>query len=476
MYRFLEAANLFSEYEDYPERITNHLIENGILTPNVRQDAGKPQAWRDYQQVLAELGLIYSTKFTEKLFLTPIALMWLDGSIGYSELITTQTFRYQYPNGHKQDISSAVKDELSQHRRNIPDTRTELDAINGVCIKPAVLIFRVLAEIFNAGDSDPHISCHECLHALVPVKTNSLWPEAIKNLEHLRKRGIPPSDGRALRHVAEWFRLLNCTDLFSVDRGILCLTNFAKENIDALLSFCEKHEGKRTFWLEVSDKQRMALSWFNHYGSPDISKMWFKPQIFHDIDYIIENYIDGIDIDSQMNDNPELNFQIDLNEINLDVYEKGAPDIPRIDVRKIYSSYKKRDRSTNLHHKIVKIAASKLIDDGYKVYEDNKSVDILAFKEEIETIVEVKTITPRNISSRIRLGTGQLSEYRYRREIQTTKRPASVLLLSSNIEMPEWYMRYLVNDIQIGLVTYSEGDIFTSRTDGILEKTLEKLR
>ena len=66
--------------------------------------------------------------------------MYIDGTIGYSELFSTQILGYQYPNGHKTDISPAVKSELLQAGMNISVNRTELDANSGILIKPGVLI------------------------------------------------------------------------------------------------------------------------------------------------------------------------------------------------------------------------------------------------------------------------------------------------------------------------------------------------
>ena len=82
LFELLWAAYEFSGENNYGDHITEHLIQRQLLTANVREDAGRPQAWRDYQQILPELGLIVSTRFTKPsvVTVTPVGLMWLDGS------------------------------------------------------------------------------------------------------------------------------------------------------------------------------------------------------------------------------------------------------------------------------------------------------------------------------------------------------------------------------------------------------------
>lgn len=84
-----------------PERINGYLVQNGILTANVRSDSNRIDAWRDYQQILSEFGLLYSTRISKVIRLTPVAMAYLNGNLTYGELITLQILRYQYPNGHK---------------------------------------------------------------------------------------------------------------------------------------------------------------------------------------------------------------------------------------------------------------------------------------------------------------------------------------------------------------------------------------
>ena len=90
------------------ERLNGYLVNNGILTANIRADSNQVDAWRDYQQILSEFGLIYSTRISKVLTLTPIAMAYLNKILSYPELITLQLLRYQYPNGHKSQLSPSL--------------------------------------------------------------------------------------------------------------------------------------------------------------------------------------------------------------------------------------------------------------------------------------------------------------------------------------------------------------------------------
>ena len=94
--------------------INNYLVSHGIVTDNFRSDSMQVDAWRDYQQILSEFGLIYSTKICNRIMLTPVAIAFADGDISYKELITLQLLRYQYPNGHKSQISRSLKSSYEQ--------------------------------------------------------------------------------------------------------------------------------------------------------------------------------------------------------------------------------------------------------------------------------------------------------------------------------------------------------------------------
>jgi hypothetical protein len=479
LFELLQAAHFLGSNENYQDLITMALIEKGYLTANVREDAGIPQLWRDYQQILPELGLIISTRFTDGVSVTPIGLMWLDGAIGYSELITTQCLRYQYPNGHKQDISDSVKIELRNAGRVLPDTRTELDSTSGVLIKPAVLILRILLELNKQGEANPHLSVNECLSALVPIKTNSQWAIALEELRRIRQSEITQHGNRAKRHIQEWFRLLGLSDLFTVSGGNIYLSELAKTKASDLITSLESYEDPASFWIPDSyESSSVALSWFGHFGTPAISAQWFIPDERIDLDYLEENYPEGIETDETDDQGSLLPEIPQIPSIAPQPYQTRSntpytrPQVV-VNVERIAQGRKQQERSSKLHEEIVQLLAGKLQDNGYSVYEDKNSVDLLAMRSgDKEAIIEVKTITKRNFSRHIRLGVGQLSEYRYRRELQMQSRPTGILVISSYVNFPSWTTDYFEEDVKLGLVSRSSQDKFTAHTRGELEKLI----
>lgn len=208
VFALLEAAYRFRQYPNYRVLVNQALVSDGVFTANIRSDSGQVDAWRDYQQILPDLGLIYSTRYIRQPQLTSIGLMYIDGTIGYSELFSTQVLAYQYPNGHKTDLSPAVKGELSQAGITIPSNRTDLDVDSGILIKPGVLILQILVELYRQGYS-PTLDTRECLLALVPTIRNRDWQEAYTRLLQVRQSGdTSGADQRRLRDIQEWFQFL----------------------------------------------------------------------------------------------------------------------------------------------------------------------------------------------------------------------------------------------------------------------------
>jgi hypothetical protein len=474
-YEFLQAAYVYSGTPDFRTQVAEYLVDQKLLTANQRGDSGRADAWRDYQQLLAEIGLIVSSRFVPKnmVTVTPIGLMWLDGTIGYSELMTTQCLKYQYPNGMKLDIQANLSSELEANDITIPPSRAHLDAIFGVRIKPAVLILRVLLELLHQGKTHS-ITADECVKILVPIKTNKEWYTAFQNLLSLRQ--LPNStrtDTRMKRHIQEWFSFLGYTDLFNIvgsSRDVITLSQTAIDNIEQIRELCNYHELDSSFWIPTSDDRReLGLSWFRHYGTPNINEQWFTLQPSET--YISENYPQGIEVD-------EDEFAHKTAEIRLQPYEPRTPNfqpIPHeVDREAIVRGHESRQQNTRLHEEIVALIATKLQKAGYELLEDPNSVDLLASQNNQEAIIEVKTVTKRNIYARMRLGVGQLSEYRFRRQQQVNARPVGILVLSSGTRFPDWLIDYFETDIKLGLLTLSQLETFMAHTRGDIEKLISK--
>jgi hypothetical protein len=483
LFEMLKAAYLYGNTANSDQLITQHLLS--YLPPNIREDAGKPQIWRDYQQVLADLGLIVSTRFTEKIIVTPIGMMWLDGSIGYSEMLTTQSLAFQYPNGQKQDISTRLANLLLENSIARPNTRTELDLLFGIRMKPAVLLLRLLLTLQSEPSTTAYISDKECADVLVGIANNTDWQVALSRLLNARESQIPLEiDKAVLRHIQEWYAWLNATDFFETERTRkgwhLKLSSIALNNIESVQILCQHHEQEETFWLpDEYSAAFLGMSWFSRYGNPDIDSQWYSAD--YGEDYITNNYIDGIEDEASQ---PPAIFDPSLRQwregINLQPYQfekqseiKITQYLPqKIDTESIEQSHKKRQENTRLHENIVRLLAQKLESQGFSVMEDKQSVDLLAIRDEIQAIFEIKTVNNKNLPVRMRLGIGQLLEYRYRRSLQTQYSPISILVISSMASLPSWMFGYLQQEVKMGLVGLKNSQQFHPYTGGILENIL----
>lgn len=479
LFALLVAANIYANHKDAADLITEYMIERGLLPPNIRQE--RPQIWRDYQQTLAEFGLIVSTSFTgDRIVITPIGSMWLDGSIGFSEFMGTQALRYQYPNGYKWQLSGRVREALKAEGASIPDTRTELDAQYGIQVKPAVLVLRVLLELLGNRDRTSHLSARECLAALMPVSRNQDWPQALHNLKKYRNGTSNFIDKASLRHIQEWFRFLNCTDFCRIlNDGSIGLSEYSLQNTSELLSLCKYHEDPSTFWLPLgTNRNENGWSWYNFYGTPDIRSQWLMPVAYlEDEDFVNRNYPEGVEVIENLEGlQAALDWSSHIALKGLE--EKGQAEFEfklrgeRIDIAKLREASFKRQQRTTLHDQIVRQVAERFSHHSYSVKDDPQSVDLLATKGQAEIIVEVKTVTRRSLRNRLRLGVGQLAEYRYRRQIETHNRPTGILVLSSTDVFPKWLIDYFETDLHLGLVSLVRADSFKAHTRGEAEGLL----
>jgi hypothetical protein len=137
---------------------------------------------------------------------------------------------------------------------------------------------------------------------------------------------------------------------------------------------------------------------------------------------------------------------------------------------------RRHQHSSRLHERVVALAAAKLQLAGYEISQDPRSVDLLASRTGTEAIIEIKTVTSNTVRTRLRLGAGQLLEYRYRRQLQTGRRPAGILVLSSALSrvswLPDWIAEYFDEDIHLGLTSLVSSDAFVAHTEGALERLL----
>ncbi|SFC30659.1 DUF262 domain-containing protein [Collimonas sp. OK412] len=268
---FLEsAAQQEGKNGGYAALITASMIDKDLLTPNKRD--GTDDAWRDYQQILAELGLIYSTTVNKTLTLTPIAHAFLSGDLKYSQVMGMQALRYQYPNGQKSTVSSRVRNNLTIEKQfNAPDTLIEFQSDIGVLIKPGLFVLQVLLGLIEAG-SDNYLDIAECQAYLLPYALNSKWEMAVSDILNQRSTGVECRhiNRHARRNLQDWFSFLQRSDIFvKTSTTGLSLSEIAVWNSTMLRKFCDEQQEPINYWQPISYDLNARREWFDWFGKID---------------------------------------------------------------------------------------------------------------------------------------------------------------------------------------------------------------
>jgi len=453
LYKMLECAAQFEgSISDYSAKITDLMVAANILTVNERQ--GKPDAWRDYQQILAELGLIYSTRVCPALTITQIGHLFLAGEIGFSELMGMQAIRYQYPNGQKSVIQNRQRNILSQDGLAIPESLIELQMNSGILIKPAILILRVLVEMIKNGEL-PYLTLDECQAFLISCKKNSEWIDVVKKVLDCRKRNfdLKNINRHARRNIQDWFKFLSKSDFFILkNRDIITLSDFCYSRLEEIERVCEKHERLDSYWIPAGADSSSKLSWFKFYGAYSIDA---ESVNFENLDeeYINKNYIAG---PNEEQDFPQergmLLKPIDFKQLSRQTKIKVPEDFDML-VFNIRSGIQKRHSKTLLHDSLVKDLAEKFIKQGATVESDPGSIDLLAtWPSGEQAIFEMKTVSKKSIQGRLRTAIGQVQEYGYRYLKSAQKNVDKVIVINTKLDESSWQKDFLTNHLNIGLI------------------------
>lgn len=468
LYDFLKCAAAFEgSAADYDDDITNLMVASGILTPNERDGAN--DAWRDYQQLLAELGLIYSTKICRVLTLTELGHLFLAGEIGFSELIGVQSMRYQYPNGQKSIIQHRLRQELALAAISCPDTLTELQASRQMLIKPGTLILRVLIELLEAGHN-PSLSVSECQAFLIPCRTNSEWHIALSEI--VAYRASPSNIDNVYRftrrNIQDWFKFLKRSDFFGNDSSSqISLSAYAMGNSELVKGYCNSQEQIGSFWIPGGFGVPERLQWFDWFGHlPLNAQKALRLDVMNDPDYVDKNYVAGVEEEDEEDGLPSPDFVgVNLRPLDLDHLGRDAPfefngDFAAL-VEGLRKGAQKRHAKTLLHDRIIKELAESFITQGATVESDPDSVDLFStWPSGHSAIFEVKTVTRRSLQGRLRTAIGQVEEYAYRRYSAGHDMSDRVVVLNTELDAGAWQTSFLTDYLGIGLICKASSSYF----------------
>jgi len=393
LYALLYAAYTYASYRSPAERINEYLVANDIVPPNIRRDSQLSDIWRDYQQVLAELGLMYSTRVTGGLIQpTPCGLNFLDNVSSFKEILTSQVLLYQYPNGGKREYA-------------------DVQIANGVLIRPAVLVWRVISLLKQRGD-EPVLTSSEIRDYLMHCCKHEDANFCANAISDARKtgHGLPTNTlTNAGRNASDWITLLTNTLLFKpANQGNLkgiALSTYSFDHWLELNEVMTSLEADSTFWNPPFIDESIRREWYSFYGAMrlDIS-LPLEGENIGEVgnDLGVEEsevpYAVATGIVLKQFDSTRLNF----NKEN------------RLTQGKTIESSYDADMVTNqhrLHDSMVVYIANHCLAKGAVVLDDPKSLDLFVLYDSVEFLIEVKTITPHNYIKRLRYAIGQLLHY-----------------------------------------------------------------
>jgi hypothetical protein len=458
-YDLLKCAAPFEGFAgDYASGITQLMIAANILTKNVRDGQASP--WRDYQQVLPELGLIYSTTVSKTLILTELAQQFLAGEITFPELITSQSLRYQYPNGQKSTIQTRQRTELEAAGLPVPDSYIELLQINGVLVKPGALILRVLLEL-QRQKHIAKVSVSECLAFLLPCKRNADWPYAFAEIVQSRSENSANLDlyhRHARRNIQDWFKFLGKSIFFYNAEDWIGLSVHALNNLAAVDQACAVEEEVTSFWVAPSSDQAGRSNWFEWFGHIPLDSQAKQPADTSDETEDVVNHIavgeeTTTEARSLLMGDGGISLQpIDIDHLGRNPEFMFAGDITAL-IEGLRNGAERRHAKTLLHDRIVRDLAERFARQGATLQSDPNSIDLHStWPDGSSALFEVKTVTKASLQGRLRTAVGQIQEYAYRRVLHGAPKSDRIVVINSELTAAEWQTTFLVDHLKIGLI------------------------
>jgi len=465
LYHILWAANEFSRNDDPAADINNYLIVNAQLTANVREDSGQPEGWRDYQQMLSELGLIFSSKLTSLVTLTTLGLAYLDGSMSFSEIMTLQALRLQYPNGHHLQMSPPLKNAIAGTPFAAARNNAELQHRAGVQIRPAVLAWRVLRRL-QQRNSAAEISIDEFESYLMRCSTNAEFPACADAIIRARTQGVtlPALGDRQRRNAQDWMKFLNNTTVFTAtdDRQpVLSLSAFGMQHAEEIDAMCTALETSSTFWKPGAISKADRTRWYAEFGAIDLAVPEL-PKTEAEAKAEKAEFVEGEEQeDTRIPKSLPGGGRVELRAfqgIEIQQSNNQLPNMGNLTIQSVYSAELTKT-AHRLHDQMVLLIAQTCEAKGATVFDDPDSVDLLVQHQQREFIVEVKSVTPRNFIARLRYALGQVLHYDFLRSADSQLPRRKVIALTANVPSNSWSVRFLNNHLDMDLLTLESGKL-----------------
>ena len=452
LYHLLWAATTYADAQDPATDINQYLIANQLLTRNVRSDSGQPEAWRDYQQILAEFGLIFSHEVIDRIRPTPVGLAFLDGALSFHELMAYQALRFQYPNGHHVDIAANHRRVLATTAFAPATTITAVQELAGIRIRPVVLAWNVLRRLEQAGEvgaltvSDLETYLFRCAtHDDTDACVNAIFRNRRKDVT------LPTLGPTARRNAQDWVKFMLLTGLFSGIAGRSAhvkISAFARGNSVEIDSVCDLLARPETFWHPSDLDHIDQMEWYAYFGTVDLS----VPLT------LLAQEPGAHDAASREETETNETESAAAREIQLSQFEPIVPATAGANTETIESVYSAElaNSAHRLHDAMVNLIATQCTSRGATVLSDPFTVDLLVQFRAKEFIVEVKSVTSRNYIPRLRYAIGQLFHYDYLRSLASEIPRRCVLGVTGQVPPESWTVHFVTNHLDFDLLSLQD--------------------
>jgi hypothetical protein len=462
LYKILAAAAEHSDSADPKGAINAYVIANDIFTADIRE--GHPAAWRDYQQVLSNLGLMYSTQVRRKITITPLGLSYLDGALGFSGAMATQALRLQYPNGHNLVPPDEVAGTVFKDAGKLPNVQ----AMAGMRLRPAVLVWQVI-RILGQEPAEQFLTLDEMQRFLVRCSIHTDAAPCAATVLAARHGGpnlalVGGDDDR--RMLQEWLRLLAHSKLFAVianaGGSLIRLSLYSEAHSEAIDGLCAELVEDADFWEPHGLNRSDRMSWYTFIGSIDARLELDGLEESGEVP-TADEFVGGQEADLSKELHLGQLGNVHLRDFDPANYGAVVPGDPDKKIENVYSA-ELLASATRLHDAMVVLIGKTALARGAAVSDDPNSVDLLITYDGAEFIVEVKTVAGRSLIGRIRAAVGQLLHYDYMRSVQVGGQRRKVLAIAAKVPDGSWYIPFLNHFVGFDVLSL-DGDVLRLSSD-----------
>jgi hypothetical protein len=384
-----------------------------------------------------------STQVQRRITITPVGLAYLDGALGFTEVMATQALRFQFPNGHNLRKPPEIIGTPFDAAANLP----LVQEMAGMRVRPAVLVWQVL-RILGVGPAEQFISFEELQRYLIRCSTHADAGACATAIMQGRLGG--PSlervgDAEDRRMLQEWVKVLLHTGLFvgaSADNEMMLSPSaLAMEWATDLDSLSEELSDPAGFWAPADLSPDDRLSWYSYFGSIE-TRPTFESLVHIAALPVQEEFIGGRESDQLGDIDVGQIAQLNLRPFDPANYGSAGTGDPAGRIENVFSA-ELLARANRLHDALVVLIGTTAAAKGAIVADDPNSVDLLITFKGVEFIVEAKTVAGRSFVVRLRSAIGQILHYDYLRSQQVQGARRKVVAIAAKLPNDAWCVPFL---------------------------------